>query len=68
MAALPDLITVAQLRGRRMCRGCRRELPDNEAYIYELHHGEEVAVTRPTFTHNTRNTHEGPIIVQATRF
>jgi len=37
MAALPDLMTVAQFR----------ELPDNGPYIYELHHGEVVAVTRP---------------------
>jgi Uma2 family endonuclease len=44
MAALPDLITVAQFR----------ELPENDAYIYELHHGEVVAVTRPRYRHNTR--------------
>jgi Uma2 family endonuclease len=44
MAALPDLITVAQFR----------ELPDNDAYRYELHHGEVVALTRPKYTHNTR--------------
>jgi Uma2 family endonuclease len=41
MAALPDLITVAQFR----------ELPEDEAYIYELHHGEVVAVTRPKSLH-----------------
>jgi len=41
MAALPDLITVAQFR----------EMPENEAYIYELHDGEVVAVTRPKCWH-----------------
>lgn len=44
MAALPALITVAQFR----------ELPDNDAYIYELHDGEVVAVTRPKFWHLER--------------
>jgi Uma2 family endonuclease len=41
MAALPDLITVAQFR----------ELPEGEGHIYELHHGEVVAVTRPRYWH-----------------
>ena len=41
MAALPDLITVAQFR----------EMPEDEAYSYELHHGEVVAVTRPKYWH-----------------
>jgi Uma2 family endonuclease len=41
MAALPDLITVAQFR----------ELPEDEAYLYELHHGEVVALTRPKYWH-----------------
>jgi len=47
MAALPDLITVAQFR----------ELPENEAYIYELQHGEVVAVTRPKYWHIYRQDH-----------
>ncbi len=37
MAALPNLITVAQFR----------ELPEGGEYAYELHHGEVVALTRP---------------------
>lgn len=47
MAALPDLITVAQFR----------ELPENEAYIYELHHGEVVAVARPKYWHIDLQNH-----------
>ena len=41
MAALPDLITVAQFR----------ELPERGDVSYELHHGEVVAVTRPRKGH-----------------
>ena len=41
MEALPDLITVAQFR----------ELPEDEAYLYELHHGEVVALPRPKSEH-----------------
>ncbi len=37
MAALPDLITVAQYR----------QLPDDGKHLYELHHGEIVEVNRP---------------------
>jgi Uma2 family endonuclease len=37
MAALPNLITVAQFR----------ELPEGGNVTYELHYGEVVAVTRP---------------------
>jgi Uma2 family endonuclease len=37
MAALPDLITVDQYR----------QIPEDDAYCYELHHGEVVAMTRP---------------------
>ena len=37
MAALPNLITVAQFR----------ELPEDGGYAYELHHGEVVAVPLP---------------------
>ncbi len=41
MAALPDLITVAQLD----------QLPDRGDVRYELHHGEVVAVTVPKLNH-----------------
>lgn len=41
MAALPDLITVAQFR----------ELPEDGAFTYELHHGVVVRVTRPRARH-----------------
>ena len=41
MAALPDLITVAQFR----------ELPEGGEFTYELHHGVVVAVTRPKARH-----------------
>src|SRR5882672_824507 len=41
MAALPNLITVAQFR----------ELPQGGEYAYELHYGEVVAVTRPKSKH-----------------
>jgi Uma2 family endonuclease len=41
MAALPELITVAQFR----------QMPENESYLYELHYGEVVAVTRPKYWH-----------------
>lgn len=44
MAALPDLITVAQFR----------ELPEVEACSYELHDGEVVAVTWPKCWHLNR--------------
>ena len=42
MAALPNLITVAQFR----------ELPEGGECTYELHHGEVVAVTRPRARHS----------------
>jgi Uma2 family endonuclease len=41
MAALPDLITVAQFR----------QLPEGGEFAYELHCGEVVAVTRPRARH-----------------
>jgi Uma2 family endonuclease len=41
MAALPNLITVAEFR----------ELPEGGEFICELHHGEVVAVTRPKARH-----------------
>jgi len=41
MAALPDLITVAQFR----------QLPEGGEFVYELHHGEVVAMTRPRARH-----------------
>jgi Uma2 family endonuclease len=41
MAALPDLITVAQFR----------ELPEDGAFTHELHHGVVVRVTRPRARH-----------------
>jgi len=41
MAALPNLMTVAQFR----------ELPEGGEYAYELHHGEVVALTRPKIRH-----------------
>ena len=41
MAALPNLMTVAQFR----------ELPEGGEYAYELHHGEVVALTRPKTRH-----------------
>ncbi|MGA7237345.1 MAG: Uma2 family endonuclease [Bryobacteraceae bacterium] len=41
MAALPDLITVAQYR----------LLPDDGGAVYELHHGEVVTVSRPKAWH-----------------
>jgi Uma2 family endonuclease len=41
MAALPDLITVAQYR----------QLPENDEFVYELHHGEVVAMARPKARH-----------------
>lgn len=44
MAALPDLITVAQFR----------EMPEDEANVYELHNGEVYAVTRPKSWHLER--------------
>ena len=37
MAGLPDLITVAQYR----------QLPDDGITVYQLHHGEVVAVSHP---------------------
>jgi Uma2 family endonuclease len=42
MAALPDLITVAQFQ----------ELPEGGEYVYELQHGEVVALTRPKARHS----------------
>jgi Uma2 family endonuclease len=42
MAALPNLITVAQFR----------ELTEGGEYAYELHHGEVVALTRPKARHS----------------
>jgi Uma2 family endonuclease len=41
MAALPDLITVAQYR----------QLPEDPHHVYELHHGEVVEVSRPKPRH-----------------
>ncbi|PWU02290.1 MAG: hypothetical protein C5B51_21220 [Terriglobia bacterium] len=41
MAALPDLITVAQFR----------QMPKDGTCSYELHHGEVLAVTRPRARH-----------------
>src|SRR5437588_522999 len=41
MAALPDLFTVAQFR----------QLPEDSVSLYELHHGELVAMTRPRLRH-----------------
>ncbi len=41
MAALPNLITVAQFR----------ELPEDGEYVHELHHGEVVTLTRPKMGH-----------------
>ncbi len=41
MAALPDLISVAQFR----------QLPEGGEFVYELHYGEVVAVTRPRARH-----------------
>jgi Uma2 family endonuclease len=41
MAALPQLVTVAEFR----------ELPEGGNFAYELHHGEVVAVTRPKAGH-----------------
>jgi Uma2 family endonuclease len=42
MAALPDLITVAQFR----------QMPEGGECSHELHHGEVVAVTRPRARHS----------------
>ena len=42
MAALPDLITVAQFR----------QLPEDGELAYELQHGEVIAVTRPRAGHS----------------
>ena len=42
MAALPDLITVAQFR----------QLPEGGEFACELHHGEVVAVARPKARHS----------------
>lgn len=41
MAALPNLLTVEEFR----------ELPESGEYVYELHHGEVVAMTRPRAGH-----------------
>jgi Uma2 family endonuclease len=41
MAALPDLITVEQFR----------QLPESGEFVYELHFGEVVAMTRPRLAH-----------------
>ena len=41
MAALPDLVTVAQFR----------QMPEGGEFAYELHHGEVVALTRPNSRH-----------------
>ncbi|SPE40738.1 hypothetical protein SBA3_3890009 [Candidatus Sulfopaludibacter sp. SbA3] len=41
MAALPDLMTVAQFQ----------QLPKGGECAYELHHGEVVALTRPKLQH-----------------
>lgn len=41
MAALPDIITVEQFR----------QLPEGGEYVYELHYGEVVALTRPKPRH-----------------
>lgn len=42
MAALPNLITVAQFR----------QLPEGGEFVYELHHGEVVTLTRPRARHS----------------
>jgi len=41
MAALPDLMTVEQFR----------QLPEGGEFVYELHHGEVVTLTRPKPRH-----------------
>jgi Uma2 family endonuclease len=41
MAALPDLVTVAQFR----------QLPEGGEFVHELHHGEVVSMTRPRARH-----------------
>src|SRR5947209_8143012 len=41
MAALPNLITVDEFR----------QLPESGEYVYELHHGEVVAMSRPSAGH-----------------
>jgi Uma2 family endonuclease len=41
MAALPNILTVAEFR----------ELPEGGEFTYELHHGEVVPVTRPSLGH-----------------
>jgi hypothetical protein len=43
MAALPNMLTVAEFR----------ELPEGGEFTYELHHGEVVQVTRPKLLHWT---------------
>jgi Uma2 family endonuclease len=43
MAALPNILTVAEFR----------ELPEGGEFTYELHHGEVVPVTRPSLGHWT---------------
>ncbi len=47
MAALPDLITVAQFR----------ELPEGGEFAYELHHGVVVRETRPKARHWKQQVH-----------
>jgi Uma2 family endonuclease len=47
MAALPDLITVAQFR----------QLPEGGEYVYELHHGQVVPLTRPKARHSKLQRH-----------
>ena len=47
MAALPDLITVAQFL----------EMPEGGEYCYELHYGEVVALTRPKARHWKLQSH-----------
>jgi hypothetical protein len=43
MAALPDLITVAQYR----------QLPDDGGTVYELHHGEAIVLSRRSVASET---------------
>ena len=47
MAALPSLLTVAQFR----------RLPERGDVVYELHHGEVVALTRPKARHYKLQVH-----------
>ena len=57
MAALPNLMTVAQYR----------LLPERDDVVYELHSGEVVALTRPKARHYTLQVHSQEVLIPKLR-